>query len=134
MGAGCSSRKSTRVADSVQSVKDINDLTKQAKDFVSSHREVIVVDHEKLKRMVEEKQQKDEDVSDMDAQPEDDKQNTFRELWVAAEINNSERVAAFLDTYEEKFGSELQETQLYDSNGNSVIHKAASLGHAEVLM
>mmetsp|Transcript_37598 Transcript_37598/g.57613 ORF Transcript_37598/g.57613 Transcript_37598/m.57613 type:complete len:85 (-) Transcript_37598:1717-1971(-) len=84
--------------------------------------------------MVEEKQQKDEDVSDMDAQPEDDKQNTFRELWVAAEINNSERVAAFLDTYEEKFGSELQETQLYDSNGNSVIHKAASLGHAEVLM
>ena len=39
-----------------------------------------------------------------------------------------------MDTYEEKSGEELKEAELYDHTGNSVIHKAASLGHAEVLM
>ena len=39
-----------------------------------------------------------------------------------------------MDTYEEKSGEELKEAELYDHAGNSVIHKAASLGHAEVLM
>jgi ankyrin repeat protein len=28
----------------------------------------------------------------------------------------------------------LSEADLYDSNGNSMAHKAASLGHAEILM
>ena len=39
-----------------------------------------------------------------------------------------------MDTYEEKSGEELKEAELYDHTGNSIIHKAASLGHAEVLM
>ena len=38
----------------------------------------------------------------------------------------------FLDI--QKSQDELNMTELYDYTGNSVIHKAASLGHAEVLM
>jgi ankyrin repeat protein len=43
-------------------------------------------------------------------------------------------VSSYLGTYEEKSGEELKEAELYDHTGNSIIHKAASLGHAEVLM
>jgi ankyrin repeat protein len=39
-----------------------------------------------------------------------------------------------LENYEETCGEELKETELYDSSGNSLLHKAASLGHVEVLM
>ena len=53
---------------------------------------------------------------------------------MAAELNDTEKVASYLDTYEEKSGGELKEQELYDFTGNSVIHKAASLGHAEILM
>ena len=56
------------------------------------------------------------------------------ELWAAVEVNNADDVAVYLSTYEEKHGSELAQPELYDETGNSVIHKAASLGHAESLM
>jgi ankyrin repeat protein len=49
-------------------------------------------------------------------------------------MNNSEKVVQYLENYEEKKGVELKENELYDLMGNSMIHKAASLGHAEVLM
>ena len=57
-----------------------------------------------------------------------------QELWHAVELNDQEKVTSYLDTYEEKSGEELKEAELYDHTGNSIIHKAASLGHAEVLM
>lgn len=39
-----------------------------------------------------------------------------------------------MEQYEERTGEELKENELYDHTGNSMIHKAASLGHAEALM
>lgn len=55
-------------------------------------------------------------------------------MWDAVEVNNTDQVAQYLENYEEKMGVELKENELYDVTGNSMIHKAASLGHAEVLM
>ena len=49
-------------------------------------------------------------------------------------MNDTDKVTSYLDTYEEKSGEELKEAELYDPTGNSVIHKASSLGHAQVLM
>ena len=49
-------------------------------------------------------------------------------------MNNTEKVVQYIEYYEEKMGNELKESELYDPTGNSMIHKAASLGHAEVLM
>jgi len=49
-------------------------------------------------------------------------------------MNDSEKVAKYLEAYEEEAGMELKESELYDDTGNSVIHKAASLGHAEILI
>ena len=43
-------------------------------------------------------------------------------------------VAKYLDKYEEDNGEELKENELFDETGNTIIHKAASLGHAESLM
>lgn len=43
-------------------------------------------------------------------------------------------MAIYLDKFAEENGQELQQAELYDASGNSVIHKAASLGHAESLM
>ena len=57
-----------------------------------------------------------------------------QELWLAVEMNDTDKVTSYLDTYEEKSGEELKEAELYDHTGNSVIHKASSLGHAQVLM
>lgn len=36
--------------------------------------------------------------------------------------------------YEETYSEILKEGELYDETGNTIIHKAASLGHTEVLM
>jgi ankyrin repeat protein len=55
-------------------------------------------------------------------------------LWEAVEINSTAKVIAYLEEYEEKAGEELKEAELYDQTGSSVIHKAASLGHAAILM
>ena len=53
---------------------------------------------------------------------------------MAVEMNETEKVGSYLEAYEEKAGVELKESELYDHTGNSVIHKAASLGHAEILI
>jgi len=50
------------------------------------------------------------------------------------ELNDAVKVISYLEEYEEKQGEELKETELYDRSGNSVLHKAASLGHANILM
>jgi len=42
-------------------------------------------------------------------------------------------VEAFLDRLNEQ-GKQLEEADLYDGQGQSMVHKAASLGHAEILM
>ncbi len=58
---------------------------------------------------------------------------THRHLWDAVETNDIKAVEQLL----EKIAGEqlsLSEADLYDSNGNSMAHKAASLGHAEILM
>ena len=57
-----------------------------------------------------------------------------KDLWEAVEINDTDKVKDYLATYEEKNSQELKESELYDSTGNSVFHKAASLGHADSLM
>ena len=57
-----------------------------------------------------------------------------QELWAAVEMNDCDKVASYLETYEENSGVELKEQELYDIYGQSVIHKAASLGHAEILI
>lgn len=54
-------------------------------------------------------------------------------LWEAVETNDLGATEELL----EKIASEqmqLGESDLYDSQGNSMAHKAASLGHADVLM
>ena len=55
-------------------------------------------------------------------------------MWEAVEINSAEKVGAYLTDYEERTGEELKQNELYDEMGNTIIHKAASLGHAESLM
>lgn len=57
-----------------------------------------------------------------------------KELWNAVEVNDLDALAQYLEHYEEKTGQELKEGELYDHTGTSMIHKAASLGHAEALM
>ena len=57
-----------------------------------------------------------------------------KELWDAVEVNDLDALGQYLEHYEEKTGEELKEGELYDHTGNSMIHKAASLGHAEALM
>ena len=76
----------------------------------------------------------EEDVKDKDMMNDDVQRMKHQDLWHAVELNHQDKVAAYLDTYEEKSGEELKEAELYDHTGNSIIHKAASLGHAEVLM
>ena len=43
-------------------------------------------------------------------------------------------VTSYLEIYDEKSGVELKEQELYDNYGNSMIHKAASLGFIEIII
>ena len=55
-----------------------------------------------------------------------------QKLWEAIESNDIKAVQTILN----KIGGEQQLTDadLYDSQGQSMAHKAASLGHVEILM
>ena len=73
-------------------------------------------------------------ILNKDSTNENVRQVKHKELWEAVEVNDAAKVKTYLEQYEEKSQDELNMTELYDYTGNSVIHKAASLGHAEVLM
>ena len=91
------------------------------------------VDAEKMKESLK-GEKEDLDVKDKDIFVEDKNRLKHNALWEAVELNDSGKVIAYLEQYEEKSGEELKEAELYDQTGSSVIHKAASLGHAAVLM
>ena len=58
-----------------------------------------------------------------------------KELWDAVEMNDPDAVSKYLEAFEDsQQGDEIKLTELYDFTGNSMVHKAASLGHAEILM
>ena len=57
-----------------------------------------------------------------------------QELWAAVESNDIEMVTNYLELYDDKSGVELKEQELYDQYGNSMIHKAASLGYIEIII
>ena len=52
---------------------------------------------------------------------------------MAIETNEIKAVESYLDKINEQ-GKHLEDSDIYDSSGQSMIHKAASLGHAEILM
>ena len=54
-------------------------------------------------------------------------------LWDAVETNDIRSVEELIDKISSE-QNQLSESDLYDSLGNSMAHKAASLGHAEILM
>lgn len=54
-------------------------------------------------------------------------------LWDAVETNDINAVEDLLERIA-AMQSSLSEADLYDSNGNTMAHKAASLGHAEIMM
>lgn len=54
-------------------------------------------------------------------------------MWEAVETNDLKLAEDLLDKIAQEQAS-LGESDLYDSFGNSMAHKAASLGHAEILM
>lgn len=74
------------------------------------------------------------DISNKDETVENAERLKHAELWEAVELNDLTRVKDYIESYEEKNNEELKSDELYDHTGNSVVHKAASLGHAEVLM
>jgi len=53
-------------------------------------------------------------------------------LWDAVETNDIKLVETILDKLGDS--NQLEDADLYDSQGNSMVHKAASMGHAEILM
>lgn len=54
-------------------------------------------------------------------------------LWDAVETNETQSVEELLEKIAQE-QQQLSEADLFDSQGNSMAHKAASLGHAEILM
>lgn len=74
------------------------------------------------------------DISNKNQTQEDIASIKHQELWLAVELNEVNKIREYIDQYEDKNNEELQEQELYDQTGNSVIHKAASLGHADALM
>lgn len=54
-------------------------------------------------------------------------------LWDAVETNETQSVEDLLEKIAQE-QQQLSEADLFDSQGNSMAHKAASLGHAEILM
>lgn len=74
------------------------------------------------------------DITNKDGTVENVERLKHQELWEAVEINDPKRVRDYIESYEEKNNEELKENELYDQTGNTVIHKAASLGHSEILM
>lgn len=57
-----------------------------------------------------------------------DSGSTNTSLWAAIEIGDQKAVESFLNS------NEVQSEDLYDSEGMSMLHKAASLGFVEILM
>ena len=83
---------------------------------------------------VQEKKDVGDDVKNQDILGDQSIKSKHQELWGAVEMNDTDKVATYLENYEENSGVELKEQELYDVYGQSVIHKAASLGHAEILI
>ena len=126
MGAGCSNPAAIKVQDSVKP-KDLNSLTQEAQ----MHLKMLQAGSEvpgtpsKLKLKL---QRENMDINDKDKTHLAVAMTKHKDLWDAVEQNDVDKVKAYLAK------EELPEAELYDSTGNSVVHKAASLGHADTLM
>jgi hypothetical protein len=55
-------------------------------------------------------------------------------MWEAIESNDIRLVEALLTNFQDNPTQGFTDSDLYDSNGQSMLHKCASLGHAEILM
>ena len=55
-------------------------------------------------------------------------------LWKAVEDNDVDRVESYLTQHQEYAHAEIEQQDLYDSHGTSLIHKAAAAGHVEIMM
>ena len=71
------------------------------------------VDAEKMKESLK-GQKEDLDVKDKDIVIEDKNRLKHNALWEAVELNDSAKVIAYLEQYEENSGEELKEAELYD--------------------
>lgn len=101
----------------------------------SNGNKVVVVKPNKVKASAQltgaKKGSRDVDITDKDLSNKKQANAIKREnekLWKAVENNDLAAAELYLDF------NEIGESDLYDANGNTMLHTAAELGHAEMMM
>eukprot|EP00347_Sterkiella_histriomuscorum_P001332 403372439 len=130
MGASCSGSKATEVQDSVNKIT----LNANAKEHLKSLNPNAAIDKDKMQKLMKGGDgDGDGDVKDLDTQNNQAlQQRKHQKLWEAIETNDIKAVEAILNKLGDS--NSLEDADLHDASGQSMVHKAASAGHAEILM